>query len=184
MERAYDMIASPEFAAGLLVRVHSQMIKDFLAGLPDVVKEKVEVLVEFDGLTKKMTLDEFKNTLFSTEVTVAEGTTAQPAPAYKAPLQALRMAGKKDEIFAGTKKITIRAGQRDYKEGKVMIGDEKECWCILKTITKVQWKSLKEVTKAEMIADGFKTPKSMLNGLKKFYSDMEFHMPVTVIEWE
>lgn len=169
--------------AGSYIRINSMIVKGFMKGSENIGQRAVEIMVDIDGETKEFTLDEFKQLVFG-QSQVALATVGEPPPAYKAPLQALRMVGKKEEIFAATKKITIRAGERDYKEGKVMIGDEKECWCILKTITKVQRKLLKEVTKEEMIADGFKTQKSMLNGLKAFYPAMELHMPVTVIEWE
>lgn len=169
MERSYDMVASPQVATGLYVRVHTGIIKDFLNSVP--VEDKTEVLVDFDGEIKKLTLAEFKEALF---------------PTRKRALQALLIAGTKmrDEVLDGLKKITIREGHRNYTLGPVMIGCHLLSWATLRTITKIQWKLLKEVTEAEMKADGFKTLKGMITGLKQFYPDITAESPVTIIEWE
>jgi hypothetical protein len=171
MERSYDMVANPELATGLYVRVHSMMIKDFLAGLPEVIKEKVEVLIDIDGEIAKLTLAQFREAIF---------------PKQKRALQAILIAGEpmRDAVLNGTKKITIREGHRNYTLGPVMIGCHLLNWATLRQIIRVDWKTLKEVTSEEMVADGFKTQKGMLSGLKKFYPEITLDSPITVIEWE
>jgi hypothetical protein len=166
-------------AAGLLIIVRTEVVKGFLANIP--VKEKAEVLVDFDGVKTAFTLEEFKNALFPPIIT-----TAVPTPVFKKPLQAILIAGEdgRDAVLNGTKKITIREGLRDYKEGNVLIGCHELGWAVGKKITKVQWKKLGEVTIEEMRADNFNGIEDMIVGMRRFYPEMDIDSPVTIIEWE
>lgn len=53
---------APEIATGVFIRIDTRMIKHFLDQVP--AKQKFEVTVDFDGLTKNFTLQEFKYLLF------------------------------------------------------------------------------------------------------------------------
>lgn len=104
----------------------------------------------------------------------------------KKPLQSLLISGKesRDLVFNKTKKISIRADHRSYEPGHVTLCDFELNWCVLANVTKVQHKTLREVTKEECEADGFPSKIHMRTGLRKFYPTMNWDSPITVIEWE
>lgn len=104
----------------------------------------------------------------------------------KRALQAILIAGDvaKADVLYGRKKITIREGYRDYVLGPVLIGCHILSWATMRNITRVQHKTLKEVTVEEYEADGFKTRGDMIKGLKEFYPDINFDSPITIIEWD
>jgi len=104
----------------------------------------------------------------------------------KRALQAILIAGEKmkEDVLSGKKKITIREGYRDYTKGPVLIGCHLLDWATMKNIISVTYKTLDDVTSKEYEADGFKSKGSMFLGLRKFYPDIEWNSPVTVIEWE
>jgi hypothetical protein len=158
-----------ETATGVYIRIDSRVVKHFLENV--VAKDKSDVTIDFDGNVRNFTLEEFKDILF---------------PTQKRALQALLIAGTKmrDEVLDGLKKITIREGHRNYTLGPVMIGCHLLSWATLRTITKIQWKLLKEVTDEEMFADGFISQDDMMAGLRQFYPNIGLDSPVTVVEWE
>ncbi len=97
-----------------------------------------------------------------------------------APDEAMRQ-----DIIAETKQITIREGWRDYQVDRlVMLCCQIEPWCVMADIAEVRHCTLSEVTQEEMEADGFQTPAEMLEGMRRFYPDMYWGSPVTVIRWE
>jgi len=88
------------------------------------------------------------------------------------------------DIINGKKKITIRKDWRDYRPGLVIICCHIEPWAVMAEITKVRHCTLEEVTEAEYQADGFKSKKGLLEGLRKFYPDITWNSPVTIIRWD
>jgi len=104
----------------------------------------------------------------------------------KRALQAILIAGEamKEDVLSGKKKITIREGHRNYTNGPVLIGCHILSWATLRNITLVAYKTLDEVTNEEYTADGFESKGDMFLGLRRFYPDIDWNSPVTVIEWE
>jgi len=105
----------------------------------------------------------------------------------KKPLAALLISPDKKmrtKIVNEEKKITIRAGYRDYQEGPIILCCHLEPWAVFATIIKVRRCLLKNVTEAEYRADGFATQREMLAGLRKYYPKMTLNSPVTVIYWD
>jgi len=121
-----------ETAIGVYVRVDTRVIKHFLENVQ--AREKIEVMVEFDGEIKKMTLAEFKELMF---------------PTYKRSLQAILIDAKQshDEVLKNIKKITIREGHQNYTLGPVMLGCHNLVWATLRKIKRVSYKLLKEVVR-------------------------------------
>ena len=104
----------------------------------------------------------------------------------KHPLQALLVAPDSQmraDILRGAKKITIREGARDYRDGQVMLCCHIEPWAVMAKITSVRHCALRDVTKKEYEDDGFETHEELLDGLKRFYPDLTLDSPVTVIRW-
>lgn len=101
-------------------------------------------------------------------------------------LQAILIAGEKmkEEVLNDTKLITIREGHRDYTEGPVLIGCNKLNWATMRHITSVRYTTLQEVTRDEYMADGFETKSELLTVLSKFYPDINWESPVTIITWK
>lgn len=89
----------------------------------------------------------------------------------------------RDAIHRGIKAITIREGHRDHKPGPALIACHIEPWAVMADITSVRHCTLREVTKEEYKADGFNSKVELLNGMRKFYPNMNLDSPVTVIRW-
>jgi hypothetical protein len=104
----------------------------------------------------------------------------------KRALQAILIAGEqmRDEVLDNIKTITIREGWRDYTPGPVLLGCHILKWATMRNITDVQYKLLKEVTEEEYTADGFVSFDNMLDGLKRFYPNINSDSEVTVIRWK
>ena len=87
-------------------------------------------------------------------------------------------------ILAEIKQITIREGWRDYQVGRpVMLCCQIEPWCVMADIVEVRHCTLAAVTYTEMAADSFPTYVELLEGMRRFYPDMDLDSPVTVIRW-
>lgn len=92
----------------------------------------------------------------------------------KRPLQSLWTADVEmlAKVIKGEKKITIRDGYRDYVLGKVVFvadcGFDVVTLAVIKRISRVRWKLLKDVTHEEMLANDFKDMNDMLKGLRQF----------------
>jgi len=105
----------------------------------------------------------------------------------KRPLQALLIAPDKkmgEDVLSGNKKITIREGWRDYQPALSVLCCPIEPWCVGINITDVKYKSIKEVTPEEYLADGFKSRDELIEGLKKYYPNINLESKVTVICWD
>ena len=104
----------------------------------------------------------------------------------KKPLQALLVAesGQRPTI-AGSKKITIREGTRDYRVGEpVMLCSPKESFCVKADITDVRHCSANQVTEEEMKKDGYRSLQEMVEDLKTYYPNINEQSDVTVIKWD
>jgi len=173
---------------GLYIRVDSRVIKHFTDNIEG--KEKSDVCIDFDGEVKKFTLQEFKERMFKEESQEESCENEQLQFQLKRPLQALLIAGSESmaKIIKGEKKTTLREGHRDYKAGKVVfvITSEfgKAAIAVIKQITRVEWKLLKEVTEEEIVAYGFNNIEDMLTSLRAFYPEIGLDSPITVIEWK
>jgi len=106
----------------------------------------------------------------------------------KPPLYALLIAvdhGMRTHILYGGKAITIREGHRDYQPGcPVMLCCHTEPWAVMADITSVRHTTIAKVTKEEYEADDFHSRKDLLEGLRRFYPNIDMNSPVTVIRWE
>ncbi|MCK5292822.1 MAG: hypothetical protein KAR39_12505 [Thermoplasmata archaeon] len=103
----------------------------------------------------------------------------------KRALQAMLIAGEeqKESVLLDNKTITIREGHRLYTPGPVMIGCHILDWATLREIVSVRHTYVSSVTVQEFTGDGFKSYNDMLESLRKFYPDLQFDSPVTVIRW-
>ena len=108
----------------------------------------------------------------------------------KRPLVALLMA---DEfccpIFNGEKKITIREGWRDYRQGEKVIlcsvdPTDELGWARMAKITAVTHCKLNEVPLQDFLDDGMEGLGNAIDALSKFYDDIDEDSKVTVIRWE
>jgi len=112
-----------------------------------------------------------------------------PTPIFIKPLQALLVADPEmmAKIIAGVKKITVRLGFKDYKVDKAVFvltsENDKATLAVVKNIKKIQWKTLLQLTKEEIEADGYKDLNDALNGLRRFYPEIGLESLITVIEW-
>lgn len=106
----------------------------------------------------------------------------------KPPLPVLLMAPNDEVMLAiifGEKKITVRNGHYDFREGRaVIIGCHKVGWAVMADVTEVKHCTLDEVTEEEYQADGFKTKKELLEGLRIFFPNINWDSPVTVVKWD
>jgi len=103
------------------------------------------------------------------------------------PLYALLISPDRESrraILEERKQITIREGWRDYRPDRpVMICCQIEPWAVMADIVEVRHCSLAEVTREEFEADGYATPREMLESLREFYPHLDWTSPVTVIRW-
>ena len=102
-------------------------------------------------------------------------------------LQALLIAGEtmRDDVFDGIKCISIREGHRKYIVGKpIILCCHRLNWATMREVTEVMHVTLKDVSSDDYQADGFSTQGEMLDGLRKFYPNVDLDSPVTVIKWK
>lgn len=106
----------------------------------------------------------------------------------KPPLYALLVAPDektRNAIIYGQIKATIRTDHRDYQEGKpVMLCCHLEPWAVFAIITKVRHCTLNEISKDEVLECGFDTREEVIQGLRKYYPDLNQASPVTFIKWK
>ena len=106
----------------------------------------------------------------------------------KSPLVALLIAPDEEmwmAVISGAKKITIREGHRSYVSGRpVMICCHLCSYVVMADIVSVHHCLLRNVTKKEYEADGFKSRSELLAGLRKFYPDLKMNSPITIIGWD
>ncbi len=86
-------------------------------------------------------------------------------------------------VLTGLKQISIREGHRDYHPGRMIICDPVEPWAVAVDLVEVKHITMAEITKEEWEADGFTSQDDMLQGMKKFYSNIELGSPVTILSW-
>lgn len=87
-------------------------------------------------------------------------------------------------IMLGKKKLTIREGHRDYREGPVIICCHVAPWAVMTKITSVRLTTVAELTPDELLADGYtKGHQQALADLRRYYPNLTMTSPVTVIEW-
>jgi hypothetical protein len=102
------------------------------------------------------------------------------------PPKAVLVKGRKlrKEIKKGTRNSSVRWGNVDYKKGdRVMIGSPEENWCFMKVLTKVEFKTLEEVTPEEWGWENFKADKLTIKHLRNYFVAPRLSSPVTVITW-
>ena len=106
----------------------------------------------------------------------------------KSPLVALLFAPDEKMwtcIISGAKQITIREGRRDYQVGQPAMLCRHLCnHVVMADIVSVRHCLLRNVTKKEYKADGFKSRSELLQGLRRFYPNLKMDSPVTVIGWK
>jgi len=103
----------------------------------------------------------------------------------KPPLQALLIAKEwKGVVISGRKRISIREGHRDYRQGPVMLCCNLENWALMADIVSVRHCVFSEVTAEEFQADGFKTRRELLDALLKYYPNISLDSFVTIICWK
>ncbi len=90
----------------------------------------------------------------------------------------------RDKILTGEKVVTIRLGQIPIKEGELYYANcGGEIIGILR-VEKVEYKTLKEITKEEAILDGFKSKRKLRQALKKHYKGFSSNSVFTVIHFK
>ncbi|MEA3249611.1 MAG: ASCH domain-containing protein [Patescibacteria group bacterium] len=103
------------------------------------------------------------------------------------PLQALLIAPDplmREAVEDGRKRITLREGHRDYRPGPVMLCCQIEPWCVMADIIEVRHCRLCDLTREELEADGFIDQWQMLKQMHRFYPDLDWDSPVTIVRWE
>lgn len=107
--------------------------------------------------------------------------------ATKPALQALLIAPDdqmRANILSGVKKISIREGHRDYRLGHMMVCCHLEPWVVQVDVTSVRHTTLKGITREEFEADGFQSPGHMHQEMRRYYPNIDWDSPVTVIYWD
>ncbi len=90
----------------------------------------------------------------------------------------------RDKILTGEKVTTIRLGQIPVKEGELYYANcGGEIIGILR-VEKVEYKTLKEITKEEAILDGFRSKRKLRQALKKHYKGFSSNSVFTVIHFK
>ena len=104
----------------------------------------------------------------------------------KKPLQAILIAEDLQRpTIAGSKKITIREGHRDYRVGEpVILCDPDESFCVKADITGVRHCRAYQVTEEEMRRDGYNSLQEVLESLRTYYPDLSEYTNVTIITWD
>lgn len=105
----------------------------------------------------------------------------------KPALQALLLANDPQmriNTLTGVKKISIREGDRDYREGPMMIVDHVVPFVVQVKVTNVRKCKLSEVTEEEYLADNFKDQDDLLAGMKTYYPNLTWDSIVTIIRWD
>ena len=105
----------------------------------------------------------------------------------KPALQSLLLANDeamRANTLLGIKKISIREGDRDYREGPMMIVDHIVPFVVQVTVTNVRKCKLSEVTEEEYFADNFKDKDDLLSGMKIYYPNLNWDSIVTILRWE
>lgn len=88
-------------------------------------------------------------------------------------------------VLSGDKTITIRNGRRDYRPGDKLVIFPTVTEKVVETqVQSVRHCRLDGVSAEEMAADGFGDVDDMIDGMKRFYPDIEYSSVVTVITWE
>ncbi len=103
------------------------------------------------------------------------------------PLLALKISpdsAQRLAILRGEKKITIREGYRDYWPGPVVLFCHIEPFAVMAEITEVRHTLLRGVTQEEWETDGFENRKDLLTGMRKYYPEIGWGSPVTIIYWD
>jgi len=91
----------------------------------------------------------------------------------------------REDILSGRKRITLRKGHRDYRLGQVvMLCCHLDPWAVMADIAEVRHCFFTGVTKKELGDLGFQNHADMLKKVRKYYSDLDYVSPVTVIRWE
>lgn len=86
-------------------------------------------------------------------------------------------------VLTQKKQISIREGHRDYRNGPMMICDQVEPFAVMVDVVLVKHITLGEVSEEEWLADGFTSQEDMLDGMRKFYPNIDLSSPVTVLFW-
>jgi len=92
--------------------------------------------------------------------------------------------GALEQILAGRKKITFRAGKRSFRPGEIVDGKCAEGVVLRLRITGCITKPLKEVTEEEALADLFEAREKVLEGMRKFYPRMTWETEISLIRFE
>lgn len=83
----------------------------------------------------------------------------------------------------GSKCATTRPGKRDYKVGPAVLRAGEEHMNV--SIVNVQYKLLKDITKEELLKDGFDSLESLMNdALLIYYPDLTVEDEVTITEFK
>ena len=103
------------------------------------------------------------------------------------PLYALLVAPDektRNAIIYGQISATIRTDHRDYEEGQsVMLCCHLDPWVVFAIITNVRHCTLNEISKDEVLECGFNTREEVIQGLRKYYPDLNQDSPITFIKW-
>jgi hypothetical protein len=92
--------------------------------------------------------------------------------------------GYVDLIRSGRKKITFRAGRRKFRPGEMVEGECAEGVTLSLRITGCETKPLREVTEEEARADLFESKEVVLEGMRKFYPEMNWDTEISLIRFE
>jgi hypothetical protein len=91
----------------------------------------------------------------------------------------------RQNIVTERKQISLREGYRDYQPGDDMyICCHLQPWAVGVTVSAVQHCPLADVAAAQYRADGFRSRKAMLNGMRGFYPNLTEDSGITTLEWQ
>jgi hypothetical protein len=103
----------------------------------------------------------------------------------KHPLQALLITrDSHEDVIAERKKISIREGHRDYREGlPFVLCCPDTSFCVKADLISVRHCLASQVNEKEWKDDGYSSLSEMISDLRKYYPYLTTKSPVTVLRW-
>lgn len=98
-------------------------------------------------------------------------------------MQTLKLADDLLPLVDDWKQMTIRKGRRDIQLGDLVLEnvsgtDKREV-----VVTEVRHKRVKDITRFEAQSDGFSSVLDLMDGMKRFYPDLDRETEVTIVLW-
>lgn len=99
-------------------------------------------------------------------------------------MQSLKLADDLFPLLLNTKFSTIRFGRRDIQLGELTFENVSDSDSKVVNVIRVVHSKVHSLMAFEITDDGFKNINDLIEGMKRFYPDIDRQSEVTVIEFE